>query len=119
MATKNNNDNKRVCGYCKHSTPYMEFRTLSIEGKPTMGTCPFWTASKCMLLSLDTCEHFDMTDEYSGVTVNTVVDTNNKAEAAAKKEALEKMREDYFSAMGVVKETLPYGNVKKKGKKKK
>lgn len=105
----------KVCDFCKHCTPYMEFRTLSIEGKPTMGTCPYWTSSKCVLLSLDSCNMFDMADEYSGVTMS--ISVNKEAELEEKKEALEKMREEFLSSMGEVKETLPYGNGGKKKKK--
>lgn len=34
-------------------------RLLSIRGEPTMGTCPYWTQSRCTLLSwLSDCPHF-------------------------------------------------------------
>ena len=46
-----------VCGTCKHCTPYMAFHTLMVKDrKPTMGTCPNWTKSKCVLLSQRACE---------------------------------------------------------------
>lgn len=47
-----------VCGDCMHCSPYMSFNTLSIKGKPTMGTCPFWKTSKCILLTQPACEKF-------------------------------------------------------------
>ena len=35
--------------------------TLSIKGEPTMGECPYWTQSKCVLLSQKACiKHFKM-----------------------------------------------------------
>lgn len=46
------------CNECRFVTTYTEFHTLSLEGKPTMGTCPYWKESKCVLLSQVACEHF-------------------------------------------------------------
>ena len=48
------------CGDCANITPVTEPRQLlSIDGKPTLGTCPYWTESRCTLLSWKSeCEHF-------------------------------------------------------------
>jgi len=48
------------CGDCAHCTPVTDVhRLLSIRGEPTMGTCPYWTLSRCTLLSwLSDCPHF-------------------------------------------------------------
>jgi hypothetical protein len=36
---------------------------LSIDGRPTLGTCPFWKESRCVLLSWRVCcEHFEQKD---------------------------------------------------------
>lgn len=56
------------CGDCAHVTPLHRFETLTVEGKrPTLGTCPYWTESKCVLLSWrSTCEHFVQRMETEG-----------------------------------------------------
>ena len=47
------------CGECEHCTPVKRFHTLNIHGEPTLGTCPYWFSSKCVLLSQAACEeHF-------------------------------------------------------------
>jgi hypothetical protein len=66
MANKTSSETKdnkkwigRLCGECKNVTPYMAQHTLTVHGKkPTMGTCPEWTSSKCVLLSQAACEKF-------------------------------------------------------------
>ena len=48
-----------VCGDCVHVTEVTEFRTLTVHGrKPTMGTCPYWKESRCVLLSQRACVHY-------------------------------------------------------------
>lgn len=56
----NNNVVRHKCGDCVNVTPVMEpHHLLSIKGEPTLGTCPYWRESKCVLLShRSTCEHF-------------------------------------------------------------
>ena len=45
-----------TCGTCVWCTPYLAFHTLTVrDRKPTMGTCPNWTQSKCVLLSQRAC----------------------------------------------------------------
>ena len=47
------------CGECEHCTPVKKFHTLNINGEPTLGTCPYWMDSRCVLLSQKGCElHF-------------------------------------------------------------
>lgn len=47
------------CGECANVTLVTIFHTLSIKGEPTMGECPYWTQSKCVLLSQKACQdHF-------------------------------------------------------------
>lgn len=47
------------CRECDHVTPVTEFHTLSLKGEPTLGECPYWNQSKCVLLSQKACvEHF-------------------------------------------------------------
>jgi len=52
------------CGDCSHAVPVMEPKNLlSIDGRPTLGTCPFWKESRCVLLSWRVCcEHFEQKD---------------------------------------------------------
>ena len=48
------------CGECANVTEVWEpHNLLSLEGKPTLGTCPYWTESRCTLLSWKSkCIHF-------------------------------------------------------------
>ena len=48
------------CGDCANVTPVTDkFHLLSIKGEPTVGTCPYWTESRCTLLSWESnCKHF-------------------------------------------------------------
>ena len=49
----------RHCKECVHAVPITRFHTLTVDGKrPTLAECPFWTLSKCVLLSQKSCEHF-------------------------------------------------------------
>lgn len=50
----------RKCGDCANVTEVWEpHQLLSLEGKPTLGTCPYWTESRCTLLSWRSfCIHF-------------------------------------------------------------
>lgn len=52
---------KNVCRECEHVTIVTRFHTLSVKGEPTLGECPYWTQSKCVLLSQKACaKHFKM-----------------------------------------------------------
>ena len=47
------------CGECRYVEDYLKWNTLSVHGRlPTMGTCPYWTESKRVLLSQRSCEKF-------------------------------------------------------------
>ena len=48
------------CGDCNNVTEVWEpSNLLSLKGEPTLGTCPWWTQSRCTLLSwVSNCEHF-------------------------------------------------------------
>ena len=39
------------CGECSHVSPVYRFHTLNVYGLPTLGTCPYWKESRCVLLS--------------------------------------------------------------------
>lgn len=47
-----------ICGYCEHVVPVTRFHTLSILGLPTLGECPYWNKSRCVLLRQKACEKF-------------------------------------------------------------
>ena len=48
-----------MCGECVHVVEVTEDRTLTVHGrKPTLGTCPYWTESRCVLLSQSACVHY-------------------------------------------------------------
>lgn len=49
---------KGRCGECEHCTPVRRFHTLNLHGEPTLGTCPWWMESKCVLLSQLGCKRF-------------------------------------------------------------
>ena len=44
------------CKECVNVTEVRDFSTLSLKGEPTLGTCPFWLKSKCVLLSQRACK---------------------------------------------------------------
>ena len=48
------------CGDCANVTPVLTpHHLLNIKGEPTLGTCPYWTESRCTLLSWkSSCIHF-------------------------------------------------------------
>lgn len=48
------------CGDCANCVPVTDFHTLTVHGKrPTLGTCPYWKGSRCVLLSWKSdCKHF-------------------------------------------------------------
>lgn len=46
------------CRDCAHCTVYDNPKSFSIHGTPTLGTCPYWTESKCVLLSQFACDNF-------------------------------------------------------------
>ena len=46
------------CGECSHCVPVTRFHTLNVHGQPTLGECPYWTLSRCVLLSQRACKHF-------------------------------------------------------------
>lgn len=52
----------RHCGECSHVSPVYRFHTLSVFGLPTLGTCPYWTESRCVLLSQKGCGRFKPKD---------------------------------------------------------
>lgn len=51
---------KHRCGDCECVEPVIApSHLLSVDGRPTLGTCPFWTESRCVLLSWRSeCKHF-------------------------------------------------------------
>lgn len=51
---------KHRCGDCIHVTPVTEPKSLlSVRGEPILGTCPYWTVSRCTLLSWRSeCKYF-------------------------------------------------------------
>ncbi|MBR1449544.1 MAG: hypothetical protein IJ588_12465 [Prevotella sp.] len=50
---------KHYCGECAHVTEVTDFHTLSVHDRlPTLGICPYWTESRCVLLSQRACWHF-------------------------------------------------------------
>ena len=59
MKKKKKEEKKYYCGECIHCKEVWEpRRLLSLEGRPTLGRCPFWTASRSVLLSQLACGHF-------------------------------------------------------------
>ena len=48
----------RICRECAHVTEVTRFHTLSIKGEPTLGECPYWKESRCVLLSQKSCSNF-------------------------------------------------------------
>lgn len=47
------------CGECANITPVTRFHTLNVYGEPTLGTCPYWKESKCVLMSwMSECRHY-------------------------------------------------------------
>ena len=54
------------CGDCANVTEVWEpHQLLSLEGKPTLGTCHYWTQSRCTLLSWKSdCKHFKQKNDY-------------------------------------------------------
>ena len=47
-----------VCGACRHCRPvYAPFHLLSLDGKPTLGECPYMERRK-VLLSEHGCKNF-------------------------------------------------------------
>ena len=57
MARKKEAEKSRTCGECSHATPFTDdFRTLSVQGEPTLATCPFMRRK--VLLSEKSCLRF-------------------------------------------------------------
>ena len=56
------------CGECANVTIVTRFHTLSVKGEPTMGECPEWTSSRCVLLSQQACKKFN---DQNGKTEST------------------------------------------------
>ena len=55
----NNTEELHYCGECDNVILVTKFHTLSVHGrKPTLGECPYWTKSRCVLLSQIACENF-------------------------------------------------------------
>lgn len=50
-----------TCGECSHVVVVRRFHTLSVRGEPTLGECPHWRESRCVLLSQRACAKFRMT----------------------------------------------------------
>lgn len=51
----------RFCYECENCTEVTEKDKLSIQGKPILGRCPYWTESKSVLLSQPACKtHFSL-----------------------------------------------------------
>lgn len=48
--------NKYICRDCAHVRIVTRFFTLSLEGKPLLGECPY--EEYCVLLSQKSCNHF-------------------------------------------------------------
>ena len=48
------------CGDCANVSPVLDkHNLLDLKGKPTLGICPYWTESRCTLLSWESeCKHF-------------------------------------------------------------
>lgn len=47
------------CAECSHVVVVHDFHTLSVEGVPTLGKCPYYKDGQyCVLLSQKGCEHF-------------------------------------------------------------
>jgi len=52
---------EHVCRDCAWQIPVLRFTTLTVHGRqPTLGECPHWTDSRCVLLSQRACEKFKM-----------------------------------------------------------
>lgn len=48
-----------ICGDCVHVSIETQFSTLSLEGKPTLGRCPYYKDGRYrVLLSQRCCAHF-------------------------------------------------------------
>lgn len=45
------------CRDCEHVTIVTRFETLSVEGKPTLGKCPYYNQG-CVILSHKACAHY-------------------------------------------------------------
>ena len=51
------------CRECTHVTEVTKFHTLSLKGEPTLGECPHWKESRCVLLSQKSCNKFEPRNE--------------------------------------------------------
>ena len=59
MAKKKTDEVIHKCAECAHCTYLTEHWTLSVDGnRPTLGRCPYWTASRSVLLSQKACRNF-------------------------------------------------------------
>ena len=57
---RNINDDVHLCRECKHVVEVIRFNTLSVhDRKPTLGECPYWSESRCVLLSQQACKFFE------------------------------------------------------------
>lgn len=70
MATTNNSTAKKhTCRECANVTPVTRFFTLTVHGRqPTLGECPHWELSRCVLLSQRACKLFTPKKESEAVT---------------------------------------------------
>ena len=57
---KKKDEELHTCGECANVIPVKRFTTLTVNGRrPTLGECPYWTESRCVLLSMKiSCRHF-------------------------------------------------------------
>lgn len=48
----------RYCKDCVHSEPNMKFENLSVDGKPTLLSCPYkeW---RMIITTTETCSHYE------------------------------------------------------------
>lgn len=47
------------CASCSHVKVVYDFHTLSVDGLPTLGRCPYYKDGQyCVLLSQKSCKHF-------------------------------------------------------------
>lgn len=58
MAKQKKKETEHRCHECANCTPVTRFHTLSVNGTPTLGTCPEWTMSRCVLMSQPACDKF-------------------------------------------------------------
>lgn len=50
---------RHTCGECKHGTYDWKFHNLSVDGKPTLVSCPFQIGRK-LIVSEKACGYFEL-----------------------------------------------------------